>query len=481
MDKRITLFGFFSCFLVSTSIVHAQVDTLWTKKIGGSRTDLGYSVQQTTDGGYIITGYTDSFGAGYVDVWLIKTNSSGDTLWTKTFGGSGYDYSCSVQQTTDRGYIITGYTNSFGTFFDVWLVKTNSSGDTLWTKTFGGSGIDEGYSVQQTTDGGYIITGYTESFGAGRGDVWLIKTNSSGDTLWTKTFGGISSETSNSVQQTTDGGYIITGTTGYGDVWLIKTNSSGDTLWTKTFGGSGIDEGYSVQQTTDGGYIITGYTNSFGTFFDVWLIKTNSSGDTLWTKKIGGSGTDLGYSVQQTTDGGYIITGWTNSFGTGYIDIWLIKTNTSGDTVWTKTFGGREWDVSRSVQKTTDGGYIITGWTNSFGADSADVWLIKTTPDITKIEQNDEIIPIDYSLHQNYPNPFNPTTVISYTLSKSAEVSLTIYDLSGRMVQTLVSEYQTTGSYSLDFDGNNLSSGIYFYQLKVGNNLVATKKMILMK
>ena len=267
--------------LLSMSNIYSQVDTLWTKTYGGGGGDYGRSVQQTIDGGYIITGLTTSFGAGSEDVWLIKTNSDGDTLWTKTFGGSGNEWGSSIQQTTDEGYIISGTTSSFGAGgFDVWLIKTNASGDTLWTKTFEGDDFDFGYSVRQTTDEGYIISGTTSSFGAGDNDVWLIKTNSDGDTLWTKTFGGSGNEWGSSIQQTTDEGYIISGTTssfgaGGFDVWLIKTNADGDTLWTKTFGEGGVDNGYSVQQTMDEGYIISGLKTSFGSGdYDVWLIKT---------------------------------------------------------------------------------------------------------------------------------------------------------------------------------------------------------------
>ena len=350
---------------------------------GGDSLDMGYSVQQTTDGGYITTGSTNSYGNGDSDVYLIKTDGNGDSIWTKTFGGENQDYCNSVQQTTDGGYIITGRTESYGAGNkDVYLIKTDGNGDSLWTKTFGGTSFDNGISVQQTNDGGYIILGGTESYGAGNRDIYLIKTDGNGDSLWTKTFGGASQDFGNSVQQTNDGGYIVTGVTeSYGagnkDAYLIKTDASGDSLWTKTFGGSKFDLGNSVQQTNDGGYIVTGRTASFGAgSLDVYLIKTDGNGDSLWTKTFGGSSFDLGFSVQQTTDGGYIIIGGTDSYGNGDRDFYLIKTDVNGDLIWTKTFGGIFRDVGSSVQQTTDGGFIITGYTSSGNGDR-DLLLIK--------------------------------------------------------------------------------------------------------
>jgi len=333
-------------------------------------------VQQTTDGGYIVAAYTS---AGY-DVYLIKTDGTGTEEWSKTLGGAGYECANSVQQTTDGGYILAGDTWSFGVGDeDVYLIKTDSTGTEVWSKTFGGASLERANSVQQTTDGGYIVAASTMSFGAGEADAWLIKTDSSGTEEWSKIFGGASYDWAKSVQQTTDGGYILAGIAGsFGagdyDVWLIKTDDTGTEVWSKTFGGGESDYADSVQQTTDGGYIVAGSTESFGAGdYDVWLIKTDGTGTEEWSKTFGGDERDWAKSVQQTTDGGYILAGKTWSFGAGADDACLIKTDSSGTEEWSTTFGGGLSDGANSVQQTTDGGYIVAGYTVP-GCES-EVWL----------------------------------------------------------------------------------------------------------
>jgi hypothetical protein len=441
----------FALFLVS----FAAAQQRWTKAYGGTRKDEGFSVQQTSDGGYIAAGYTASFGAGDSDVYLIKTNASGDTLWTRAFGGANADQAFTIKQTADSGYIVAGYTTSFGASgYDAWLIKTNASGDTLWTRTYGGTNDDLGTSVQQTADGGYIVAGWTGSFGAGNEDIYLVKTNASGNTLWTRTFGGANTDEAYSVRQTADSGYIIAGWTnsfgsGNGDVYLIKTNASGDTLWTRTFGGVGDDAGYSTQQTSEGGYIIAGYTASFGAgSHDFYLVKTNASGDTLWTRTFGGVGDEDGHSVQPTVDGGYVIAGQTTSYGAGSDDVYLVKTDSSGDTLWTRTFGGSYIDVSSSVRQTADGGYIIAGYTAP-PASSGNVYLIKTDENgslAVEVGRADQRA-VAGSLRV-VPTPFASSARV---LGHEAE-QFSLYDISGKLVQTCRG----------DRVGDKLSPGVYF-------------------
>jgi len=471
-----TLVLLFVTYLIFITSSFAQApDTLWTKTFGEQdNDDRGNSVQQTTGGGYITTG---SWG---LRTLLLKTNENGDTLWTKTYGRPAAGVTAfgnSVQETTDGGYIWIG--TSVGETDGLFIQKTDSLGNIIcemgihitFTSCYGGN------SVQQIIGGGYIATGFS------CGGVLLIKTDESCDTLWTKTFGG---DEGNSVQQTTDEGYIIVGTTssfgaGEDDIWLIKTNENGDSIWTKTYGGITGEEGYAVQQTNDGGYIIVGYTDSYGAGEDdIWLIKTDANGDTIWTKTYGGSSNEEGFSVWQTSDSGYVITGYTNSFGAGDNDVWIIKTDANGDTLWTKTLGGVESDVGKSIQQTADGGYIVTGYTSSFGAGGEDVWLIKLDSDIVGVDDYQENIPNSYYLFQSYPNPFNPTTTIKYQIPELSFVTIKVCDVLGRDIITLVNEEKSFGSYEVEFDATGLPSGVYFYKLE-GPGSIQIKKMVLLK
>jgi len=283
---RYVTFFTFVCVLLTIQFLPAQApDTLWTRTYGDG---VGNCVIETSDSGYVIVGQSSWDRSNLI---ILKTDSHGDSLWSKTYGDTNFnDYGCSVRQTADDGFIIVGSTTSYGAGEDdVWLIKTNEYGDTLWTKTYGGSGYDIGKCVQITNDGGYIIVGTTESYGAGGQDIWLIKTNSNGQTEWTQTYGGNLTDIGNCVIQTSSNDYLIAGGTSnlttHPGVWLIKTDASGDTSWTKKYfdNVAECDAYAECIIATNDGFVLCGYiyVNGFG---HGCLIKTDFSGDTLWTK-----------------------------------------------------------------------------------------------------------------------------------------------------------------------------------------------------
>ena len=441
------------------------------KTFGGSESDEGFSVEETTDSGFIIAGYTYSYGNGGQDLYLIKTDMNGNELWSRTFGESNNDVGVSVAETDDGGFIITGSTSSYGNgSYDVYLLKTDMNGNELWSRTFGGIGSDYGNSVEETTDGGFIITGSTSSYGNGSYDVYLLKTDMDGNELWSRTFGGSEGDAGFSVEETTDGGFIITGNTGsYGngsrDVYLIKTDSNGTELWSKTFGGSEGDYGYSVAEADDEGFIITGYTRSYGNEgADVYLLKTDMNGNELWSKTFGGIGYDIGAFVEETLDGGFIITG-SSSYGNGGIDAYLIRTNMNGTELWSKTFGGSEDDYGYSVEETSDGGFIITGLTYSYGngGENADVYLVKTDMNGTELWSKTfggSEYDLGYSVEETLDGGF---IVAGYTYS---------YGNGGPDVYLLKTDMNGTELWSKTFGGSEGNIGYFVEETSDGGFIV---------
>jgi uncharacterized delta-60 repeat protein len=346
--------------------------------------DEAYAVQQTSDGGYILAGKTASYGAGSNDVWLIRIDASGNKVWDHTFGGGSNDSARAVQQTSDGGYILAGSTDSYGAgMSDAWLIKTDADGNKVWDNTFGGTLNDEAYAVQQTSDGGYILAGTTESYGAGVIDAWLIKTDADGNKDWDYTFGGSNNDYAKGVRQTSDGGYIIAGSTysygaGMSDAWLIRTDTDGSKIWDYTFGGEYTDDACAVQQTSDGGYILAGSIGDASGYSDIWLIKADADGNKVWDYAFGGVFNESAQSVHQTSDNGYVMAGQTATYGAGGYDAWVVKTDENGNKDWEYTIGGVNWDYATAVKQTSDGKYVIAGYTDSYGAGGGDAWVIKT-------------------------------------------------------------------------------------------------------
>ncbi|MEW6201153.1 MAG: hypothetical protein AB1546_04205, partial [bacterium] len=437
----------------------------WSKTFGGKDADEIYHIQQTTDGGYIAAGGTRSSGMGGGDFWILKLNNNGEKEWEKTFGGKKRDRASHIKQTIDEGYIVAGGTISYGSGnYDFWVLKLDANGNEIWQKTFGGQSFDWANFVQQTSDGRYVIAGGTRSFGAGMNDLWVLGLDSSGNMTWEKTYGGMYLDEAKSFNKTNDGGYIVAGISssfgigGY-DYWVLKLDSLGDQQWSKTFGGMRLDYARAISQTSDGGYIVLGSTEFNGSWprkHEIWLFKLDKNGNSnwcqfnccsrgdcgdndinciytgetetqcancssynycqrdpicrdntcvkscisrchkddipwlssacqrqedvhqhgitqtclgencgqkasTWAKMFGGKCYDIATSIQQTHDKEYIIAGTTMSYGNGTKDILLLKLNSSGEQVDAITYGGTYEESAFSMQRTTEGGYVIAG------------------------------------------------------------------------------------------------------------------------
>jgi hypothetical protein len=441
---------------------------LWQKSFGGTASDYATSILQTTDAGYVVAGITNSNNGdvtgnhGNSDGWILKINSdAGVIFWKKTLGGTDYEVISEIIPTTDGGYIFAGTSSSNNGdvsgnngYVDYWIVKVNSDGNIQWEKNLGGTGDDRATSIVQTNDGGYVVSGYAENNNGdvtgnhGGKDYWILKLNTDGGVIyWKKSFGGLYQELPISMVKTSDGGFILAGSTnsndgdvsgnhGNDDYWIVKVNSTGDLQWQKALGGSSADLGSSIIQTTDGGYLVVGSSASNdgqvtghhpssggvgeGPFsYDCWAVKLNSTGSIQWNKSLGGSGVDHGNSVIQTTDGGYIIAGSSNS--------------NNGDV--TGNHGGE------------------------------DVWIVKLAPD--NLATNE--IAKDVTTVNVFPNPAKDqvTLKIDY-FTPSMEVTIT--DMVGRTIQTQKLEGLTT-----KINTNNLKKGTYFLNLTGGRENVSKK------
>jgi len=480
---------FLLVFDLSAQSLDSLAPEVETTVVYGSheKDEFGSAIEEVP-GGYIICGKTRPLSSDSSDVYLIRTNGLNvSPRRTKTFGGIGDDCAYSLQITDDGGYIICGYTDSYGSGgTDVYLIKTDSLGDTLWTKTFGGTDDDCGYSVETTSDGGYIICGYTESFGAGGRDVYLIKTNSSGDLLWAKTFGGAGTDWGASVKQTKDEGYIITGETSFDqesstDIYLLKIDSIGDTLWTRSYGdGLGWDGGSSVIEASDGGYVIAGSWQWPIGMASAYLLKTDSQGDSLWSY-IGDGG--IWESVIETKNHDYVVTGVTWGSLTS-----LAKVNPAGDLLWSNYIGEDfDWTSGESIRQTTDGGYVAVGTCENYEGydDSYNIFVVKIAPDEAGVlEKNAGEKDIILSCE---PIVFSSVTEILYSVkSENTDVEIAVFGVSGERLKTIFSETRTKGQYKTSWDGTAddghlLPNGVYFLRVATENRASSIKKLVLLR
>ena len=447
---------------------NAQIpDIQWQYNYGGNSFDAVYDQKQTSDGGYILVGATNSNNIPNFhlnqEILLLKINSMGVLEWQKCIGGSLNDSGFSINIASNGDYLITGLTESSNNDFtynqgqaDFFIMRLNPNGTVLWQKTFGGSNFDFAQNVVETTEGGFVIGGTSASSNGdltannGNYDFWIVKINSAGVIQWQKNYGGTNDDSLYEIIKTSDGGFIMTGDTyssslpnyhGNSDVLVIKLNSQGDLLWQKCFGGSGSDSGSSIIETSDGNFLIgassqsTNYdvTGNHGGFFDFWVFKITPSGTIIWQKALGGSSGDQLTQVSQATDGNYLACGASEStdgdltINNGGRDFWVVKLSTSGTLLWQKTMGLGGNEIANTIIQTNDGGYLVAGQTANPGLTTSDLWVIKLS--------NESLNTNEWSYIEEkftiFPNPVTD----SFKINDSQINNVSIINVDGKVLK----------------------------------------------
>lgn len=469
--KIILLFIMYCSFFVQGQITFQKV-------YSGLYTMDGLDAIPAIDGGYIIAGMTTNDIIEDTDIHIIKTNSTGDKLWEKSYGGAKVEYSFGILQATDNsGYYVVGYSQSYGGGdYDIWLLKVKVNGDTAWAKTYGSWGNDQGKEIIPTSDGNYMIVGWSNNTGGPNYEAWLIKIKPDGEVIWDKKYGGVNKDYGNSVKQTPDGGYIMLGNTfsfgSNGDAYLVKTDPLGAVEWSKNYGGANMDEGISVIANTDGTYTFCVRDSStLNADVNVQVIKTDASGGIIWNKNYGGSQKDTDKMIQPTSDGGYVVAAITRSFPwnkMGLPDMWILKLNADGDTLWSRGYGGQDNEHCYSVRQTTDGGYIAVGKTESFSAEDGIMFL--------KLNPLGRLGPVGINEFASegltiYPNPSNG--IVNIDLNDLKCSSVEVCNTLGQVVFSKIIQ-SSDQSKSIEID---LQQGIYFVTI-VSTDRFISKKII---
>lgn len=437
MDKRILFSLLLTLVFNFSNSQNGCFEIDWEQNYGGSDRDWGDDLIITSDGGYAMTGYSRSSDVdvnsnnGDWDFWVIRLDEMGTLLWERNYGGSANDEATSIEQTTDGGFVIAGSTLSNdgdvtdnNGIEDFWIIKLDASGNLQWQQTYGGSEVDRAESVKQTADGGYVVAGFSASQNGdasennGNFDMWLIKLDAGGNLQWEENFGGSGPDWCFEMELASDGGYILTGSTistdgdvlennGFYDYWIVKTDSNGAMEWSQNYGGSGEDRSYFIKEAPDGGFLISGTTysndgdvssNNGGA--DFWVIKIDDSGNLLWEESLGGQGSEWAWAVDFTMDGGIVVTGRTNTNnGSGDVsainggaDFWLVKLSADGVMEWENAFGGSTNEVPYAIFETEDSGFVIAGYATSSDGDVEnnygewDYWVLKLKPRELELE-----------------------------------------------------------------------------------------------
>ena len=463
-------------------------DTLWTRIYGDSTSNAVNCVIQTLDGGYFIVSNTDS--SQWANILLVRLDPSGNFLWLRNFGGSDSDAGKAADLTFTGGYIVAGASRNFSpdNNWDGWLINLDSEGDTVWTRTYGDNNAQNFSCIKRTVDGGYVAAGINNNH------CWCLKINQNGDQLWSRRypFNGWFQSSIKSIAQTDNGDFLMTGLLWNADstkLFIMKTDSQGDTIFTRIISPAGSSYGNCIRvDTNNGGFVVAGNVGDDISY--CYLVKCNDDGDTLWTRMYGDGLNRYGEGRQEldlTSDAGYILVTELENPPSPNRNIYVVRTNSLGQVAWVQTYGPTGWITGGAcVQRTADDGYIIGGYTKSSSSDDGDIYLVKLAGEQTDIHDGESIlVPVFINLFQNYPNPFNPSTTINYQITVSAHATITTYNVLGQVMRTLVDEEKEPGDYSIVWDGKNdkgqsVASGTYFYELRAGD-YTSTKKSLLLK
>jgi hypothetical protein len=465
-------------------------DTLWSRVVAGPCMDFGMCVAQTSTGGYVIGGQTQEPDYGNRHSYMIMLSSTGRPVGARNLPmGNRMDAITDMYQLpNDSGFVACGLADTLGDLtFNGFVMRTDLTGQQQWAHRFGTFGDERPSSIIPSADGGYLIAGtYTPLGGAQPDKVLLVKVNGEGTFQWSRTYGGAGLDQGARIRPAGDDTYFIVGTTnsyGHGnfDIYLLKVNASGDTLWTRCYGGPNAEMGMDLMVLGDGGLLISGSTESFGHGgSDLYLVRTNSAGDTLWTSAIGGENDEDGGMLAAGPEGSFVLAGRSYSYGDQFGDLCLVGVDATGNELWHRTYGGDSYEWTDALARTADQGYIMVGNTLSFGAESNDIYVVKTGPHTTvDADVRTGILPSNFTLSA-YPNPFNPVTTLAYSLPAASRVTVTVFDVNGREVRVLEDGIRTAGEHVTQFDGLGLSSGVYFGQIVAGE-YSRTQKLVLMK
>lgn len=487
-------------------LAQAQPAILWQHALGGTNDDVAEDIAQTADGGSIMAGYTFSNNGdvsgnhGGSDAWVVKLSSTGAIQWQRSLGGTADDQAYSVQQTTDGGYIMAGYTDSndgdvaenHGTR-DAWVVKLDSSGAIEWQHPYGGTYYEEALDIRQTSDSGYIMAGNTESDSGdvsgihGSNDAWVVKTNASGIIQWQHPLGGISDDGATGIAQTSDGGYImagysdsndgdVSGNHGAEDAWVVKLDGLGNLQWQRCLGETYVDQAESIHQTADGSYLMAGWLVPPGLYDpDLWAVKLDGDDSLQWQNSLNAGDMDEGYDLVETADGGSVVAGSSDGnmpgMHNGTLDAWAIKLDGSGTFQWQLPLGGDQADEAYAIALAPMG-YLLAGYTESNDGDvtgnhgEKDAWVVKLGPGEVGVNEF-----ADPELRIN-PNPASGPVHLSW----NPELHPSTLSLMDAMGCVLEIDRMAGDHYVLDLE--NRRSGLYFVKVMFADGMQAIKRVV---